>query len=369
IREVISENGGIISFEQYMEMALYEPGLGYYSAGARKFGKEGDFITAPELSPLFSRCVARQCKQILNALDCASILELGPGTGVMACDILLELEKSNCLPERYVMFETSADLRERQQHLLRQRIPYLAEKVNWVGTIPATPFDGIVLGNEVLDAMPVHRFMLREDNVSELCVSWDKDRFVWTTRPVNDDLHMLVNALVQSLKTDLPDGYITEINIRITPWLNTLAEKLKRGVMIFIDYGYPRHEYFHPQRSEGTLLCHYRHRTHQDPFYHPGLQDITASVDFTTVADAAVQAGLHVSGFTTQAYFLAGCGLEEIINEYHISSEIDRVELAKQARILTLPGEMGERFKVIALTKNLDIALSGFQFIDQRQRL
>lgn len=369
IREAIGENGGAISFARYMELALYEPGLGYYSAGARKFGKEGDFITAPELSPLFSCCIAGQCRQILETLDCASILELGPGSGVMACDILQSLEAYDCLPERYALLETSADLRARQQHLLSQRLLHLMEKVDWLDTLPDTPFNGIILANEVLDAMPVHRLLFKEDDVAELYVGWEGDRFAWTTRSLTDDLLISVNALMQDLKVNLPDGYVTEINLQLAPWIKSLAETLNRGVMLFIDYGYPRREYLHPQRTDGTLLCHYRHRVHQDPFYYPGLQDITASVDFTAVAHAAVQAGLQVSGYTSQAHFLVGCGLEDIINEKQLTGDIDRAELGRQVRILTMPGEMGERFKVIALTKDLDISLSGLQFIDQRRRL
>ena len=364
IRAVIRGEGGAISFSRYMELALYEPGLGYYSAGARKFGEAGDFITAPELSPLFSRCVARQCLEILDIVAGGSLLEIGPGSGVMACDILLALEQLGRLPATYLMLETSADLRERQRALVRERIPRLARKVMWLDSLPEQTFDGLVLGNEVLDALPVDRIVIDGKEIRELAVVSDQDGFTWRARPLTAPLRSFVDGLFAGAVPDLPPGYVIEINSRLGPWLAALSEKLRRGIMLFFDYGWPRRDYLHPQRSDGTLLCHYRHRRHQDPFLYPGLQDITAAVDFTLVAEAAADAGMTVSGYTTLAHFLMGCGLEQAM-----ASERDQAESARQARILTLPGEMGENVKVIALAKAVDMALCGFRFFDQRRRL
>lgn len=359
----------MISFARFMEMALYEPGLGYYSGGARKFGGAGDFVTAPEISSLFTQCLAGQCQQVLRELQQPSILELGPGSGVMACDLLQVLEQKNCLPEKYFMLELSADLRQRQQQLAEKKIPHLANRVFWLDHLPEQPFTGIILGNEVLDAMPVHRLIKENGGFSELCVGFIGDDFSWVQRVPDKQINTRINTLLGDITQDLSGGYVTEINLRINPWLNSLADILARGVMLFIDYGYARREYYHPQRTDGTLLCHYRHHVHADPFLYPGLQDITASVDFTFVAEAATDAGFKVRGYTTQAHFLMGNGLEELINQSHLTGAIDRAESGRQARILTMPGEMGERCKVIALTKDCSIPLAGFQSFDQRSRL
>jgi SAM-dependent MidA family methyltransferase len=369
IRQTIHLNGGNISFARYMEMALYEPGLGYYSGGACKFGSAGDFVTAPEISILFTQCLARQCSQIITQLPQPSILELGPGSGRMARDLLLELDQNNVLPEKYFMLELSADLRHKQQQQIHDNIPHLEHRVIWLDRLPQKPFSGLVLGNEVLDAMPVHRLIKQNNIFHELCVRNTEDGFSWETVSLTHQLQQLVEKQLGELYGNLPDGYITEINLQINPWLNSLADLLTQGVMLFIDYGYPCHEYYHPQRTEGTLLCHYRHHVHDDPFLYPGLQDITASVDFTTVAEAADCAGLRTSGFITQAHFLMNNGLEELLNRNQLTSAIEHAELGRQARLLTMPGEMGERFKVIALTKDFSIPLAGFQTFDQRSRL
>lgn len=352
-----------------MHMALYEPGLGYYSAGAGKFGGAGDFITAPELSPLFAACLARQCAQILPKLNDPVILEIGPGSGALACDLLKSLEQQAVLPERYFLLEVSADLRQRQQQRVRKTIPHLADRITWLDQLPGDSFDGIILGNEVLDAMPVHRLILKDGRFQELCVELDGENFNWTVRALPAVLQSQVETVTADFVSALPEGYLTEINPHNGPWIKSLADGLRHGVMLFIDYGYPRHEYYHPQRTCGTLLCHYRHHVHDDPFLYPGLQDITASVDFTAVAEVAVAAGLDVRGYTTQAHFLLDCGLDKVMEENNLTSNRDRAELGRQARILTMPGEMGERFKVIALAKNFDLPLAGFQHFDQRQRL
>ncbi len=373
IRLAIINNGGSISFEQYMQMALYEPGLGYYSAGSSKFGEQGDFVTAPEISPLFSRCIARQCQQVLSKISSSSIFEFGPGTGTMAIDIMRELKRNNSLPETYYLLEPSADLRQRQQLNIKNTIPQLEERFVWLDRLPEEKMKGVILANEVIDAMPVTRIVI-DSEIEEYAVACgsganDQIRFQWVMRDIDQKLKSEIQVMLDMLRESIPTPYTTEINCNIKPWLNSLNDVLDEGLILISDYGYPRQEYFHPQRHAGTLICHYRHHAHDDPFLYPGLQDITASVDFTTVAEAAVDTGLHVSGFTTQAHFLIACGLDQFVSEYGTDNVVERSKMVHQVTKLTMPGEMGEKFKFIGLTKELDIQLCGFSFIDQRSRL
>ncbi len=373
IRLAIISNGGSISFEQYMQMALYEPGLGYYSAGSCKFGEQGDFVTAPEISPLFSRCIARQCLQVLSKISTSIILELGPGTGTMAIDIMQMLAQNNTLPEIYYLLEPSADLRQRQQLKIKNSIPQLEERFVWLDRLPEEKIKGIILVNEVIDAMPVKRIVI-DSEIEEYAVACDsgandQTRFIWSKREIDQKLKSEMQVMFNVLREPLATPYITEINCNIKPWLNSLNDVLEEGLILISDYGYPRLEYFHPQRCEGTLICHYRHHAHDDPFLYPGLQDITASVDFTTVAETAVDSGLHVSGFTTQAHFLIACGLDQFVSEYKTEDVVERSKMTRQVSKLTMPGEMGEKFKFIGLSKKLDIQLCGFGFIDQRSHL
>ena len=369
IRDLIDDSGGSIGFEQYMAACLYEPGLGYYSAGSCKIGKGGDFITAPEVSPLFSRCLARQCVEILGQLDKGFILELGAGTARMAADILLELERQDALPEAYRILEPSADLKQRQQALLHDRAPHLLERVVWLDSLPRQTFNGIIIANEVLDAMPVCRFGKDGADYYELRVSHAGRAFLWRQRPATAALTEALRQLEQRLKTPLPAGYVSEFNPGLDDWLNAVQAPLAQGVILLIDYGHSGHEYYQPQYTAGRLLCHYRHHAHGDPFYYPGLQDISAPVDFTAVAEAAYRFDLSVSGYTTQMYFLLANGLQDFvadINKMDIKAQTAR---AQQLRMLTLPDEMGERFKVIALSKHYNRPLCGFSLMDQRARL
>ena len=377
LREKISlaimENGGSIGFEQYMQMALYEPALGYYSAGSSKFGEQGDFVTAPELSSIFSRCLAKQCQQVLSEISSGCILELGPGTGVMAIDILRELERNNALPKIYYMLEPSADLRQRQQQNVKNEIPHLEERIVWLEYLPDEKIEGVILANEVIDAMPVKRIVF-DHEIEEYAVTCESEssgqtRFQWIKKDIDQKSLNFVQELLDTLKEDLPTPYTTEINFYIKPWLNSLNDILDKGLILISDYGYPRQEFFHPQRHEGTLICHYRHHAHDDPFLYPGLQDITASVDFTAVAEAAVNIGLHVSGFTTQAHFLIASGLGQLVSEYETDDVVERSRMTHQVSKLTMPGEMGEKFKFIGLSKSFDVQLQGFDFIDQKSRL
>jgi SAM-dependent MidA family methyltransferase len=368
VREEIAQAGGWISFARYMQLALYEPGLGYYSAGARKFGAAGDFVTAPEVAPVFSRCVAAQCEEVLRTLGGGDVLELGAGSGVMAGALLEELARRDALPERYRILDVSADLRERQRAALEAAVPQLLERVEWLERWP-DGFTGVVVANEVLDAMPVERFVVRGGAVHALGVTWAAGRLEWSEAPAPAPLAEAVLAVQGDTGVAWPDGYTSEINLGLGGWMAALAASVERGVLLLVDYGLPRREYYAAERSDGTLLCHFRHRFHADPFARPGLQDITAWVDFTAVAEAARAAGLDLAGYATQAHFLIGCGIGEFLADVSGLDVVSRVNLSRQAMVLTLPGEMGERFKAIALAKGYDSPLRGFAVRDLRHTL
>jgi SAM-dependent MidA family methyltransferase len=363
IWEEIDARGGWLSFERFMEMALYEPGLGYYSAGASKLGAGGDFVTAPEVSSLFSRCLATQCGEILQHVSGGAILEFGAGSGVMAADLLNELAAQGSLPEHYLILEVSADLRERQRALLQERAPTYAARVEWLDRLPEE-FRGVVLANEVLDALPVQRFRIRGDQINSLGVTWQLGRLDWSEIRADAELEAAVRSIEANTGERLPDGYTSEINMRLTPWIAGVAAALREGVALFIDYGLPQRQYYRSERREGTLLCHFKHRFHDDPLINVGVQDIGAWVDFTAVAEAASAAGLAVAGFATQAHFLIGNGLEQLLAPVAGHELASRVQLARQAMLLTLPGEMGERFKVIGLSRGVEQPLRGFAVRD-----
>ncbi|HZW25406.1 MAG TPA: SAM-dependent methyltransferase [Gallionella sp.] len=353
IRSNIAAQGGWISFARYMELALYAPGLGYYTAGAHKFGEAGDFITAPELSPLFGRTVARQVAEII-AQSAPHVMELGAGSGKLAADMLAELERIGSLPESYSILEVSADLRERQQALLRERLPHLAGRVHWLDALPET-FGGAVVANEVLDALPVHLVHWREGAPAERGVAVNDAGFCWVDRPIADP-----ELLQAAQRIDVPEGYVSEICLAQRGLINSLAQRLQRGALLFVDYGFGAREFYHPQRSSGTLMCHYRHYAHDDPFFLPGLQDITAHVNFTDTAECGIDAGLELLGYTTQAFFLLNCGIADFMAERDPENIRDYQPLSAQLQKLTSPAEMGELFKVIALGKNMANPLSGF---------
>ncbi len=363
LREEIERAGGWLGFARYMQLALYEPGLGYYSAGARKFGAAGDFVTAPEVAPVFSRCLAVQCAEVLENLGGGDLLELGAGSGVMAAALLGELERRDALPRRYLILDVSADLRQRQQETLAANVPHLLDRVEWLDRLP-DGLEGLIVANEVLDALPVERFVLRNGAVHALGVAWPADGPAWSEAPAPARLAEAVRRLERETGATWPDGYTSEINLDLADWLAAVAGALARGVMLFVDYGLPRREYYAPERSDGTLLCHFRHRFHDDPFARPGLQDITAWVDFTAVAEAAQAAGLELAGYTTQAHFLIGNGIGEFVANVADLDVVERVNLSRQAMLLTLPGEMGERFKAIALARGYDAPLRGFAVRD-----
>jgi len=372
LRAEMAATGGAISFARFMDLALYAPGLGYYCAGTRKFGPDGDFITAPELSPLFSRSLAHHCREILAALPGGAILELGAGTGMMAADLLQELRKWDALPEQYAIVELSGELRERQRQTLAERAPDLLARVVWLDALPEPGFRGVILGNEVLDALPIERFRITAQGPRRLMVVWTDAGLACIEGEEDSSVTAAVAQIEAEIGRSLPEGYVSEYVPWLKEWLAAVAAPLAAGALLFIDYGYPRRAYYHPQRATGTLLCHYRHRVHDDPLLLPGLQDITASVDFTAVADAALAVGLEVAGYTTQNYFLFGCGLMELLAEEipaNPTHSTPYLEQARQVKLLTLPGEMGDRFQAIALTRNLEIPLRGFVFRDERGRL
>lgn len=369
IRRAIAAAGGHIGFDEYMRMALYEPGLGYYMAGAVKFGRGGDFVTAPEISPLFGRCVARQCQQVLHETG-GGVVEFGAGSGLLAANVLAALYEAGTPPQRYSILELSPELRERQLRTLERHAAAYLDRVEWISCPPEQPVRGVVIANEILDAFPVKMFRVAGGNLFERRVRLEKQGFAWLDVPAAAALDARIRECIASDIISDDADYVSEINIGIAPWISDLARLMRHAVALLVDYGYPRVEYYHPQRSAGTLMCHFRHRTHDDPFWFPGIQDITASVDFTGVAQAADECGLQVLGFAEQASFLLGCGLLEDA-EYPAADadEEARQRLAHETKVLTLPTEMGARFKVLALGSGYNGALRGFQFRDDRHRL
>lgn len=358
IREDIAAAGGWIGFARYMELALYAPGLGYYSAGSRKLGAAGDFITAPELSPLFGRVLARQIAPLISAgMD--DLIELGAGSGALAVALLEELAAIDRLPRQYRILEVSADLRERQQARIAAALPALLPRVQWLDRLPER-LDAIMIGNEVLDALPVHRIRVVDGRAQELGVTVDgSGRFAWACRPAFPALAVAV--------PELPEAYETEIGLAAQALVADLGQRLERGLLLFFDYGFPAHEFFHPQRDRGTLMCHYRHHAHDDPFLWPGLQDITAHVDFSAIARAAPQ--LELQGYASQAQFLINVGITELLAEVPANDVPRYAPLAAQAQKLLSPAEMGELFKVIALDKNLPAPLQAFRRGDRSHTL
>jgi SAM-dependent MidA family methyltransferase len=360
--------GGWLSFEQFMQLALYAPGLGYYTAGATKIGRGGDFTTAPEVSDLFSQCVARQCSEVLGHTG-GYILELGAGTGRMAANVMTTLASIGSLPDRYCILEVSADLRERQRARIAELPQGLQHRFIWLDELPVKPMRGVILANEVLDALPCHRIVVRDGRMRLLGVEARGAQFVEAER----DPDATLAADWQTVAAGLPypvggddgeaptgAGYRTEICTQVSPWIASLGDCLAFGAIFLFDYGLPRAHYYHPQRTNGTLRCHFKQRAHDDPFINVGVQDITAWVDFTRVAEAADAARLEVTGFATQAAFLLGLGIESMVSD---------VRLASEARQLLMPGEMGEAFKVMALTREFGESLSGFGVQDLRRSL
>ncbi|MHB1062632.1 MAG: class I SAM-dependent methyltransferase [Thiobacillus sp.] len=362
LRALIDAAGGWISFAQFMEAALYAPGLGYYAAGAMKFGAAGDFVTAPEMTPLFGRTLAHAIAPVLAETD-GEVLELGAGSGRLAVDVLGELARLDALPARYCILEVSADLRARQQDTLTRELPQLAERVHWLDALPAH-VSGVILGNEVLDALPVALVHWTEDGPLSRGVIVEGDAFAWHDRPIDDPL---LRARAHALS--LAPGYLSEINLAADALTASLAQLMDRGLILMIDYGFPANEYYHPQRHMGTLRAHYRHHALDDPFYLPGLCDLTAHVDFSAVARAGLAAGLALAGYTSQASFLLNSGLTELLLQTPPSDAAAYLPQANAVQRLVSPAEMGELFKVIGFVKGGIAPLAGFARGDRRHSL
>jgi len=358
LRGEMQASGGAMPFSRFMELSLYTPGWGYYSAGASKFGASGDFVTAPELGPLFAATVSGALAPVLQQLGPeARVLEVGGGSGAFAEIMLKRLLELDALPERYAILEPSADLRERQrERLSRALIPPVFDLVEWVDGPFPDDWDGVLFANEVIDALPTPRFVVREGEVYEETVSIGADAgFVRGEQPADVLLAASVRHLERYLETPFAEGYRSEVLPQLPYWIQAVAGGLQRGAMLFVDYGYTRREYYQPQRSDGTLRAFYRHRMHEDLYRWPGLQDLTASVDFTALAEAGTGAGFDLAGYCSQASFLLGNGLDRLLAQVETrTDEVGRMRLREQVKRLTLPSEMGERFQVMGFSRDVD---------------
>ena len=369
INAEIEASGGWIGFERYMELALYAPNMGYYSGGSHKFGAAGDFVTAPEISAAFSQTLATQAIQVC-ALSAPHIIEVGAGSGRLAADLLLELERRGKLPDSYRILDLSGELRVRQHSTIAQCAPHLLDRVSWLDRLPEH-FDGLVLANELLDAMPVHLVRWGKDGapdeIQECGLSCENGEFVWQERRASGRLLERAQAIASEF--ELPIAYQSEISLAASDWTAAWAGILGRGALLLIDYGFPRREFYHAQRTTGTLMCHYRHRSHTDPLFLPGLQDITAHVDFTAIVEAGFGAGLNFLGYTTQAAFLLNCGLTDVLARTPAEDSLRYLPQAQATQKLISPAEMGELFKVIALGKGIEETLIGFAHGDRSASL
>ncbi|MCE1181172.1 MAG: SAM-dependent methyltransferase [Rhodocyclales bacterium] len=365
LREEIQAAGGWLPFSRFMERVLYAPGLGYYAAGARKFGAAGDFVTAPEMTGLFGQAVARQLIQIMAA-SAPQVLEVGAGSGRLAADLLLAMEEAGQLPERYCILDLSADLRARQRETIATAAPHLLDRVQWLDELPAR-FSGVVMANELLDAMPADVVVWRESGIFNRGVALDAaDNFCWQEQPAQGALLDAAQGIAN--ECELSPGYESEISMAASAWAAEWGHRLERGALLLIDYGFPRREFYYPQRACGTLMCHYRHQAHTDPFYLPGLQDVTVHVDFTAIIAAAHATGLDLLGYTNQGQFLLNCGMLDLLAQLPEGSK-DYIRAAGAVGKLLMPHEMGELFKVIAIGRGIDEQLLGFARGDQSRRL
>jgi len=363
LRAAMDESGDALDFSEFMQRALYEPGLGYYVGGRHKLGTGGDFVTAPQMGDLFGECLARQCAEVLDALpNGGNILEFGAGTGILCAQILQSLQRSDRLPGRYDILELSPELRERQRGTIVERCPELLDRCRWLDRLPGH-FEGVVVANEVLDAMPVERFRVTDAGLEVIQVTWADGAFRETTRPAQP------GELTAIADKGLPPGYQSEAGVLAQQWVAGIGDWLRRGVVLVIDYGFPAHEYYHPERSTGTLMCHFRHRAHPDPYLNVGMQDITAHLDFSALAQRAADAGLDVLGFVHQAAFLLSLGLLDLVQGRMEAADADQWGLSQQVQRLTQAHEMGELFKVLALGRNFTAPLAGFEYLDHRHRL
>lgn len=367
LRARMEEAGGSISFAEYMQHALYAPGLGYYAAGARKFGAQGDFVTAPEVSPIFANVVARQCAEVFGQTGTAAILEFGAGSGRLAVDMLSKLETLGALPDIYKILEVSPDLRERQERLLQAEVPEHLERVKWVNAIPAQHC-GVIIANEVLDALPVERFT-RRDAVHQQRVRANSGKFEFVEAEAPPHLVDAVSAIEADLGDRLPDGFTSEVSLGASGWVSEVIAALQSGMAFLFDYGVSRREYYAAERTDGWLRCHFRHHAHSDPLIMPGIQDITSWVDYTRVAEAAVSGGGDIAGYVNQAQFLTGGGLDIEIQDMMELPTKQQMKLSAQVKLLTLPGEMGEYFKCLGVSRGSIVPPTAFRIKDRTHTL
>ncbi len=349
LHEQIASAGGEISFAEYMHHVLYAGGLGYYAAGATKFGREGDFVTAPEVSPLFGRIIARQCTELLPQTKDRQMLEFGAGSGRLAVDILGALDELAALPTNYLILEVSPDLQNRQRHLLEAELPHLAGKVNWISSAPKN-FSGVMIANEVLDALPVERVRRQSSRLMQCSVRSDGDTFAWSERAAPAQLQAAVEAIESDIGMQLADGFTTEVALAADHWIAEIARGLVDGAVLLFDYGVARREYYAADRDDGWLRCHFRHHAHSDPLCLPGIQDITSWVDFSAVAAASVKSDLDILGYTSQAHFLMSGGLAAETEALLDLPTAEQIRISGEIKKLTLPGEMGENFKCMGLS-------------------
>lgn len=365
IRDWVKENQPV-RFVDFMHQSLYAPHQGYYASTSPKIGQQGDFITAPELTPLFGYTLANQCRELIKHIEQADLLEFGAGTGQLCIDILTALEKENTLPSNYYILEVSPGLKAMQQRAIDEAIPHLTDRVHWLTAWPKD-FKGVMLANEVLDAMPVHRFKYDQNRVWESFIrvnDADELEEIWQPMKQGDLYHYIEETI---LPFNLPQPYYSEVNWLAKGWINQISDFLKKGALIVIDYGFPRHEYYHHDRKTGTIMCHHGHHSHPDFLHQPGNQDMSAHVDFTLIAESAHESGMRVAGYTNQAAFLVNNGLLSLKDD--AKDETQLVKQSKAINCLTHPAEMGELFKVIVLTKGLDLSLMGFALFDKRASL
>lgn len=364
IRTLIEQAGGSISFAEFMHEALYAPGLGYYNAGATRFGSAGDFMTAPEIGPLFGRVLARQCACVLQRLPNGAVLELGAGSGRLAVEILRFLSANGIELQRYLILEVSPDLIAQQQRLIRAQVPELMAKVAWLERLPKQ-FRGVVIANEVADALPVERFCMSGRDALQMRVGCDPDAFEWRRAAAPQFLEDSISHIETTIGRELASGFVSEVSTGLAKWVSDIAACIEAGFMFLFDYGVSRREYYAPDRGDGWLRCHFRHCAHNDPLIYPGLQDLTAWVDFTAVAEAASGAGMDIAGFVSQAQFLLHGGLSEELEDFDRLPTASQIDLSRQVKILTLPEEMGENFKCMGLARGDMPILSSFANLDR----
>ncbi len=368
IRQYIKDQGGSISFAEFMQQALYAPGLGYYVSGTQKFGSGGDFVTAPEISPLFGQVLAKQTVAVLQQLENASVFELGAGSGTLAATMLRKLSVLDALPDKYFILEISADLEERQKEYLENEVPEFAARVEWLSEFPPE-FSGVIIANEVADALPVERFTKTDGQLKQDRVKAGRVRFNWHQDDAPENLHNAVGDIEKSIGYRLPDDYTSEVCLALRPWVADLVHCLREGLVFVFDYGVSQKEYYAPDRSDGWLRCHFRHYAHNNPLVLPGIQDLTAWVDFSTLAAAAVDSGAGIAGFVSQAHFLVNGGLQEEIADFQSLDVEDQLELSRQIKILTLPAEMGEYVKCIGISQGDITPPSAFHLYDRTHTL